>query len=116
MARKSRLKPRWVRELALKRIKKLLELAEREEKQARKNRYADLARKTAQKYKVRLPKAYKRRICRKCGALLIPGKTLTVRVSSRTKTVIYVCKKCGNVRRYGYSREKGQKINKDKNT
>jgi len=116
VARKSRLKPRWVRELALKRAKELLKLAENEEKQTRKDRYADLARKTAQKYKVRLPDVYRRRICRKCGALLIPGKTLTVRVSSRTRTVIYVCRRCGNIRRYGYSREKRQKINKGKNT
>ena len=116
--RRSRVKPRWVRELASRRVKELLALAEKEyeEHPERSNRYARLARETAKKYNIRLPPNYKKRICKKCGAFLVPGRNLKVKVSSSKKTVIYICQECGHEQRYGYQREKKKKINKQKNS
>lgn len=111
---RSRAKPGWVRALAKKRAEKLLLLAEEEHEKhpSRSKRYAELAKKTAEKYNVRLPKAKRKRICPKCGAFLVPGKNLKVRTTPKTREALYICQECGHAQKMGYSREKRQKLNK----
>ncbi|WEU40801.1 MAG: ribonuclease P protein component 4 [Candidatus Odinarchaeum yellowstonii] len=61
----------------------------------------------AMKTGVRLPKKYKRVICKKCGELLIPGRTARVRVKSkRQKHIVQTCLKCGYMRRFIIKGEK----------
>lgn len=60
------------------------------------NRYVQLARNLAMKYKVRLPKELKRKFCKHCYAYFKPG-TKTTR--TRDKTLITTCKHCGKISR-----------------
>jgi len=60
-------------------------------------RYVSLARSIGMRYNVRLPARLKRRVCKKCGALLLPGKNLRVRL--RSGKTVRTCLKCGNVSR-----------------
>ena len=115
MARqKARAKPGWVKALAQKNIDKLLSLAEEEhgKNPARSRRYATLAKQTAEKYEIRLPRAYRKKICPSCGSLLVPGKNLKVRTSAKTRETLHICQECGHAQKTGYSREK---LKKDKN-
>jgi len=60
-------------------------------------RYASLARSIGMRYNVRLPARLKRRICRNCGAFLVPGKNLRVRL--RHGTSVWTCLKCNTAKR-----------------
>jgi ribonuclease P protein subunit RPR2 len=78
-------------------------LFEEAERAARRNepglsdRYAGLARSIGMRYNVRLPSSVKRRACRKCGAFLVPGKNLRVRL--RSGRTVWTCLKCGAISR-----------------
>ena len=61
------------------------------------DRYVLLARSIGMRYNVRLPARLKRRACPKCGAYLVPGKNLRVRL--RGGKTVWTCLKCGNVSR-----------------
>ena len=88
------MKPSWVRKAAARMISHLLLLATQNKKKSR--RYAELARRKSRKYNIPLGKS-KRMICKKCGAVLIPGENLRVRMASKPKrTLIYTCLECGN--------------------
>jgi ribonuclease P protein subunit RPR2 len=104
-------KPRWVRDLALKRIEILLRLAEAEVRghPQRAKRYVSLACKLSSRYNVTLPREMKRRMCKKCNAFLVPGYNLTVRADRKTKSMLYICKECGARKRYGYSAKRSVK-------
>ncbi len=65
------------------------------------DRYITLARKISMKYKVPIPKKYKKLFCKKCYKFLQPGKTLKARV--KNKTLIYHCSNCGFTKRYPFS-------------
>lgn len=68
------------------------------------------ALRTARKYNIRisnLNKQYKKLFCKKCYTVLIPNKTLKVRVHKRR--IIYTCLRCGNIMRYPYIKEKKKK-------
>jgi ribonuclease P protein subunit RPR2 len=56
------------------------------------DRYVDLARKIAMKFKMRMPSEYKRMFCPNCYKFLIPGKNLRVRVHEHR--IIYCCLEC----------------------
>ena len=60
------------------------------------NRYIELARNLAMKYKIRLPRGSKRLFCKYCYAYFKPG-TFTVR--TRNKTLITTCKHCDKIYR-----------------
>lgn len=64
------------------------------------DKYAQKARRTAMKYKVKLPPALKRRICKNCHCFLIPGKNLRVR--THKGHMVYYCLKCKGFMRVGY--------------
>jgi ribonuclease P protein subunit RPR2 len=102
-----------VQRIALSRMGILLDLAEkRTVKQDRTDldkklakRYVRLAREMSSHYKVGMPAALKRRICRKCNNLLVPGLNCKVVVASVHGYVAYVCE-CGNETRLHYKDKK----------
>lgn len=94
------------RRIARERIEVLFRLAEEEarrDKLHRADRYAQLARRIGMRYNVPLPRPYRRRVCRSCGAYLAPGKRATVRL--RPSRVVVTCRTCGRVYRYPHRRE-----------
>jgi len=58
------------------------------------NRYVEIARKISMRFKVPIPKEFKRRICKNCYKYLVPGLNCRVRIY-RGKVIIYCysCKK-----------------------
>jgi ribonuclease P protein subunit RPR2 len=59
--------------------------------------YLQSARKIAMAARLRLPTAYRRRICKKCNMLLVPGETSRVRIrQGREPHVVATCLNCGN--------------------
>ena len=99
------------KKIAKERIELLFKYAEKEFKKNPRlsHRYAHLIRKIAQKAQVSLPSRIKKRICKKCGRFLVPGKNLKVRLDSKNKMIEYTCLECRNVSRHGYVKEKFKK-------
>ncbi|MFW9961387.1 MAG: ribonuclease P protein component 4 [Candidatus Thorarchaeota archaeon] len=59
------------------------------------------ARKIAQRARIKIPREVNRRVCKKCGTILIPGDTCRVRIRhNRSKHIVVTCTECGNVKRY----------------
>ena len=98
-------KPQWIKQLALKRISRLFELAEQQAKgkPERAKRYVKLARLLSSRYNTPITRELKLKFCRKCGALWIQGKNVKVRANSRTRMIEYSCLECSTKRRVGYS-------------
>jgi len=100
-----------IRDIARQRIYLLLSLAEeeirRDEKLAR--RYVELALRIASKARIRLPRRVRRRICRKCFTLLVPGLTARIRVKRGCggTRIVVTCLRCGYIRRYPVQRGSG---------
>ena len=64
------------------------------------DRYAYIAYKIYLSKKLKLPRSEKVLICKKCNKILIPGKTVIVRLSKGI--IMYKCLNCANVRRLRY--------------
>ncbi|MFX0102189.1 MAG: ribonuclease P protein component 4 [Candidatus Hodarchaeota archaeon] len=79
--------------------------------QALSRRYVFLARKLAMGTRTPLKWEHKRRICRNCNSLLVPGHTSRVRLKGKGKNahVVVTCLHCGNIRRYHYHRPSSKK-------
>jgi ribonuclease P protein subunit RPR2 len=59
-------------------------------------RYVDIARKVAMAAKVRLPREYRRQVCRHCKSFILPGVNCRVRVKQRREPhVAITCLNCG---------------------
>jgi ribonuclease P protein subunit RPR2 len=87
-------------EIAARRIERLMALADERGKAhdlKHASRYASLARSIGMRYNVRLRPSEKLRVCKGCGAYLLPGITLRARMGRRTVT--RTCLECGFVRR-----------------
>lgn len=87
------------RHIAKQRIQVLFQQAEevRRENPQLASRYVAVARKIAMAAKVRLKPEYKRRICRNCNTLLVPGENCRVRVKQRREPhVVVTCLACGH--------------------
>ncbi|NPA62218.1 MAG: ribonuclease P protein component 4 [Methanococci archaeon] len=114
---KKKILEKKLKKIAYERIDILMNLAEEEAKKGnweRAKRYVFLARKIAMKMRIKFPKKWKRRICKKCGTLLIYGKNARVRVRSKTYPhVVITCLNCGAIYRIPMIREK-KEINKNK--
>ena len=96
-----------VRGVATNRIKVLMSLAEKVflEDQSLAQRYVNLAKAISMKTKVRLPKAFRRRICRHCGAYLWPGVNCRVRLRvNREPHITVTCLNCKRQTRIYYKR------------
>ncbi|GAB4378292.1 ribonuclease P protein component 4 [Methanothermobacter sp. CaT2] len=99
-------RPRWMLKIAEERIDILFRMADREfsANPHRSHRYTELARNIAMKYRVRIPREWRRRFCRKCYSFLKPGANCTVRIADGK--VNFRCHECGHIMRFPYIREK----------
>lgn len=100
--------PGHFKRIARERIAILMKLADSEARDhpERSRRYAELAKKIGKRYKVRIPKKYKRRVCKKCGSYMKPGFNCTVRLVPKERCAVWRCAKCGSERRYPYTKRK----------
>ncbi len=58
------------------------------------NRYVEIARKISMRHKTKIPKEFKRHICKNCYKFLMPGKNCRIRIyRSRLIIYCYICKK-----------------------
>lgn len=62
------------------------------------DRYVDLARKTAMKFKVRLKSEYKRKFCKHCYKYLRSG--VNARVRTQNGKLVYFCFSCKKFSRF----------------
>ena len=74
-------------------------------------KYGELARKIAKRSKVKIPRRWKWRYCKRCGSFLRPGINLIVRTRpDRMPHIVLKCLVCGGVYRRPYLREKGAEV------
>lgn len=98
------------RRIAAERMGILLRMAQEEAsagRQGRADRYVELSRRIGMRYNVPLPRTYRRRVCRRCHAFLIPSRNATVR--ARRGRVVIHCHRCGAITRIPYLRELKQR-------
>ncbi len=72
-----------------------------ERRKALSRHYSRLALEIRNHYKISSPAA-KKKACRRCNTLLVPGKTCVVVVASSTHQIIYRCAACGYQNRIHY--------------
>ncbi len=109
-----RKKPLWQKRIANERIKILFEKAEEESFKGNydlSKRYVELARRIANKFNIKLSCLYGKKFCRKCNTYFT-SDTLQVRLNKKNKTIEYICKCCGYVRRYPYKLRSSTKFGK----
>src|SRR3989338_3155944 len=101
-------KPNWHLKIAKERIERLFQLAEENSKTNPNysKRYVTLARRICMRYNIRLPKEWRRKICKGCNCFFVHGVNCTVRANKMQQAVNIFCKTCGHVTRYPYIREK----------
>jgi len=56
------------------------------------DKYVNMARRIAMKYKIKLPSANKKKMCKNCHKYLVPGVNCRVRLSKHR--LIYYCLSC----------------------
>ena len=91
-----------VKKIANERIALLFELAKKEPDPELSKRYAKLIKLLGEHYRIKLPRGIKSSLCKKCGILLIPGKSMTVRLASSKGYVVYKCQNCGTEKHLHY--------------
>lgn len=97
------------REIALERIKTLFKEAREVFKKDKNlaNRYVELARKIAMKYKVRIPSELQKQFCKHCYKFLMPDVNCRIRL--KDGKVVYYCLECKKYMRFPYTKEKKAK-------
>ena len=95
------------KKIAEERIQRLFELAEQNfhDNPTRTHRYVMLARLISMRYRVRLTRDEKRKICKHCYHYLVPGNNCRIRLKGQT--VLTTCLNCGKQSRYPYSEKSG---------
>jgi len=94
--------------IAEERIQRLFVLADQRISEDRENakqladRYVEIARNIGMKYNVSIPAELRKRYCHECFSFLKPGFNCQVRINSKSNTVNYQCRECGEVNRYGF--------------
>jgi ribonuclease P protein subunit RPR2 len=69
--------------------------------------YVDTARKIAMAAKIRLPRQFRRQICRHCKSFILPGVNCRVRIKQlREPHVVTTCLNCGKQTRIPLSKNK----------
>lgn len=64
-------------------------------------RYIEIARKISMRTKVRIPREFRRMICRHCKRFILPGVNSRVRIQPRREPhVVVTCLLCGGHMRY----------------
>jgi ribonuclease P protein subunit RPR2 len=97
--------------LAMQRIQTLFLLAKEifRENPPLAQHYVDTARKIAMAARVRLPRKYRRQVCKHCKSFILPGVNCRVRIKQqREPHVVITCLNCGKQTRLPMKR-KGDK-------
>jgi ribonuclease P protein subunit RPR2 len=87
-----------IKRIAMQRIQMLFRLAREtfHEDPSLAQRYVDIARKIAMAAKTRLPKEYRRQVCRHCKSFILPCVNCRVRIKQRREPhVLITCLNCG---------------------
>jgi len=87
-----------VKQIAMQRIRTLFSLAKEviHEDPKLAQRYVELARKIAMRTRLRLPKEYRRMVCRHCKSFILPGVNCRVRIQpKREPHIVITCLNCG---------------------
>jgi len=90
------------RRIAMQRIQTLFDLANKtfSENHALAQRYVDIARRIAMGARIRLPKEYRRQVCRHCKSFILPGVNCRVRIQQRREPhIVITCQNCGKTMR-----------------
>ncbi|MBS7606271.1 ribonuclease P [Candidatus Bathyarchaeota archaeon] len=98
-----------VKEIALKRIRKLFELAIKAlpERPDLAQRYVEIARRIGMRAKVRMPRENRMLICRHCKRFIFPGVSSRVRIQPRREPhIVITCLYCGGHMRKPLRRRK----------
>jgi ribonuclease P protein subunit RPR2 len=92
------------KKIAAERIKELFKQADEafDESPELSNKYVNLARKMAMKYRVKIPTNLKRRFCKHCYSYFKQGKTCRVRLNKGK--MVYYCLKCKKYTRIPYKK------------
>jgi len=101
------------RRIALQRIRTLFRLAREtiHEDPVLAQRYVDTARKVAMAAKVRLPREFRRQVCRHCKSFILPGVNCRVRIKQRREPhVVITCLNCGEQMRISLKRKEKSKL------
>ncbi len=95
---------KWQKKIARERIEILFEEAKEAfpENKKRADRYVELARKIAMRYRVKIPKKYRKRFCEECYSYIKPGANCEVEMDSGDKALKWNCEECGHIKRYPY--------------
>ncbi len=90
-------------------FEKAIQIHEEDSKLAQ--RYVELARRIGMKARVRIPRKYRRFICRGCKQFIHPGCTLRVRVKSGgVKHITFTCLKCGHIVRVPIEKRRVEEV------
>jgi len=58
--------------------------------------YSDLARRIGMRYKVKIPRKFRKLICKHCKSFILPGINCTIRIQQRREPhVVITCLICG---------------------
>lgn len=98
--------------IAMQRIQTLFRLAKEtfREDPSLAQRYVDIARKIAMSARTRLPKEYRRQVCKHCKSFILPGVNCRVRVKQQREPHLTItCLNCGKQTRIPL-REKEEKF------
>lgn len=85
------------KQIALERVQTLFRLAKNviHKDPQLAQRYVEIARKTAMRARMRIPKEYKRMICKHCKRFILPGVNCRVRIQPRRNShVVVTCLSC----------------------
>jgi ribonuclease P protein subunit RPR2 len=99
------------KQIALERVHRLFHLAKNiiHEDPDLAQRYVRIARRVAMRTRLKLPKEYRRFICRKCKSFILPGVNCRVRIQQRREThMVITCLICGKPARFPLRGEKKQ--------
>ena len=105
---------RETRRIALERIHILFKLAREtiHKDKALAQRYVDIARRLAMAAKVRLPREYRRQVCRHCKSFILPGVNCRVRIQQRREPhIVITCLECGKHMRIPLRKRKVEQSN-----
>lgn len=98
-----------VREIALKRIRKLFELAIEalHERPDLAQRYVEIARRIGMRARIRMPRENRILICRHCKRFIFPGVSSRIRIQPRREPhIVITCLYCGGHMRKPLRRRK----------
>ncbi len=101
-----------IKRIALQRIRTLFSLAGEiiHDDPVLAQRYVDVARKVAMAARVRLPREYRRQVCRYCKSFILPGVNCRVRIKQRREShVVITCLNCGKQMRIPLRRRERSK-------